>query len=719
MVDIVSINNITRPGVFVTETASGIQPPAIAPFRTCYLNGSGTKGDFDTPTQITSLADAVNVFGISVDGVVARSIRLYFANNPNGVLFFNRVPVGDRYQAELKTPGQSGDLLTLSVTDPDNPTTPAKTFEYTIDAATNLTEADQIAAFADAITQDATISNEVSIEGETDSDAKFIVRANDPTVNRTILLTATPAGSPTALSSTDIGDTYLLNFSAIGDAGDTVTFDLDGSSYVYTVAAGDVGDYSTFFTNLETEFDTDATVGAIAQLQNADPTARTIELRVTNPASSPTLTVTPTGTAVVNETQYGESIEYQIPADFREDDVLTLTVAGSPDVSIQYVVTATDAAAIGTLLSNFASAINSDANLSSLVVAENTDSGNRSLEVRLLDTQDSRSDLSATLSRSILLEYAKITDSFPARYDWLWTFDRAYDPDEFEQGFLIAPEAFYYLPQTDRVAVGTKMHDLAATYNFNWMAIVDCGRELKTTEEFKDEGTSYSPVRGHLAYYAPYLLDLDGNDIPPSAAVVGLALRRYREQNFIEPPAGTQYPIFGAADVAVRIKNAQQSVLNPEGINVVRNLRHVPNGGIVVWGARTRSKGLFRWVNGRIVVNILIKTLENAFYSQVFSAADGFGILRTRLKEQANAILYRFWLSGALYGDTTADAYAVVCDDSNNPAIDLENGIVRIDVFVKVAPTIEAILISVKRTSIGAYEFEYEGSDANVPSEIA
>lgn len=711
MADLVAINNITRPGVFVTETASGIQPPAIANFRTCYFNGSGTTGNFDTPTQVTSLSDAVNVFGIPANGVAARSIRLYFANNPNGVIFYNRVAIGDRYQAELKTPGQSGDTLTLSVFDPDNPESPARTLDFTIDATATPTENEQIAAFADAIAQDVDVSGEIAIEKPEDS-TQFVLRANNPTVNRNILLTATPAGSPTGLSDTDIGDTYLLSVEAIGNENDTIIFDVGGSAYTYTISAADVGDIATLLANLESGFNADATIGAVAQLRAADASAQTIELRVLDPTSSPLLAISTTGDTTVSHVQYGVITKYQVPADFREDDVITLTLSGDPDISGQYIVSADDATAIGTLLSSMANQFNSG-DLSSVVIIENLDSGDRSFEVRLLDTATPRSDLSASLSRSILLEYQKIEDDFPARYDWLWSLENAYDPDEFEQGFLIAPEAFYFLPQQDRIAVGTKMHDLAIQDNFNWMAIVDCGRELQTTEEFKDEGTSYTPPRGHLAYYAPFLIDVDGLEIPSSAAVVGLGIRRYREQNFIEPPAGTQYPIFGVTDVAVRITNAQQSVLNPEGVNVIRNLKHVPNGGIVVWGARTRSKGLFRWVNTRIVTNVLIKTLENAFYSQVFSAADGFGILQTRIKEQANAILYRFWLSGALYGDTTADAYAVICDESNNPNFDLENGLMRLDVFIKLSPTIEAILISVKRTSIGAYEFEYSGSDSN------
>lgn len=714
MVGPISLNSITRPGVFVSELASGIQPVAIAPFRTCYLCGSGSKGPYNTPTQIVSLEDAVNIFGIAPKGVSGRAIQLFFANVPNGVLFLTRVPIGDRYQAVVRSPGQSGDLITVSVTDPANPTEPAKTFEYTIDSNENPTESEQISAFAAALQANTDAGAEITIEGENDDDDRFIVAAIDPTKPRDILLSTTPAGTPTALAETDVGDTYRITVTDIGAENDTIDFDFDGSTYTYTIAAGDVGDMATFLGNLESSFNADATVGATAQIQNVDTGSGTFRIRVTNPASNPVFTLTTTGASDLSETQLGDALELTIPSDYRTDDVLTFEVDSASPTSYQHVVTEAEDSTISVLLDNLIAALNADSDFSAQAIAENKSDGDRTLEIRLTDTGASSTVLGGSLSRSILIDFTEIEDNHPARYDYLDTLSDAFDPDENEQGFLAIPEAFYSLDsQDDRAAVGIAMTNLCENSEFNWMAIVDCGQNLTTPDEFETEAKLYNPSKGHLAYYAPYLINLEGDDIPPSTAVIGVALRRYLTQNFIEPPAGFRYPIYGAADVSVRIRNAEQSVLNPQGINCIRNLRNIPGGGIVVWGARTRTPGLYRWLNGRVIVNVLIKTLDDSFHSHLFNAADGFGTLQVRIKEQANAILYRFWQSGAFYGETTDQAYQVICDDSNNPALDIEDGKIRVDIFVKIVPTIEAILISVRRSSIGAFEFEYGGSDAN------
>jgi phage tail sheath protein FI len=97
----------------------------------------------------------------------------------------------------------------------------------------------------------------------------------------------------------------------------------------------------------------------------------------------------------------------------------------------------------------------------------------------------------------------------------------------------------------------------------------------------------------------------------------------------------------------------------------------------------------------------LIGTLRTAFDSIVFSAVDGQGVLFTRIRETANAICYRLWAGQALFGATPGEAFFCKCDRGNNPDLDLENGIVRLDVYVAPVPTMERLLINVVRTAIG------------------
>lgn len=304
------------------------------------------------------------------------------------------------------------------------------------------------------------------------------------------------------------------------------------------------------------------------------------------------------------------------------------------------------------------------------------------------------------LSNGILF-FVKATGTTAA--DFVDAIGTSFDQDVHQQGILICPEAFANLAtQGDRTSVAVAMENLCASEGFDWMAFVDSGPSatIDTTPEAQTESALYTTARGHLSYFFPYVKDLTGNIVPPSAGVAAIALRRYRVEGFAQPPAGVKYPMRGVTDVAVVVKKSQQAVINPVGVNCIRNL---PGQGVVVYGARTRSANpYYRFVNTRIILSVFNKTLFTAFEDGgvIFSAVDGQGALFTRIRETAEAICYRFWEGGAFFGAQPQDAFLVKCDRTNNPSIDLEAGIVRVDVYVAPAPTLERLLITTYRVGI-------------------
>jgi phage tail sheath protein FI len=195
-------------------------------------------------------------------------------------------------------------------------------------------------------------------------------------------------------------------------------------------------------------------------------------------------------------------------------------------------------------------------------------------------------------------------------------------------------------------------------------------------------------------------LDTTAKTITPlSGAVAGLALRRQRIEGFRQPPAGREYPLYGISEIVQNVKDAHQAVLNPRSINVARNL---PNSGNVIWGARSlNTDGYFRWVSTRVILNVLEGTLRNAFGNLIFTTVDGQGVAFQRIKTTAVAKCELLRLGGALYGATPNDAYLVVCDETNNPADSLQEGIVVCDVYVKVSPVLEFLVMRVKSTALG------------------
>ncbi|MDX1370818.1 MAG: phage tail sheath subtilisin-like domain-containing protein [Nitrososphaeraceae archaeon] len=95
------------------------------------------------------------------------------------------------------------------------------------------------------------------------------------------------------------------------------------------------------------------------------------------------------------------------------------------------------------------------------------------------------------------------------------------------------------------------------------------------------ESQLYTTPKGYLAYYAPWVIDLEGYEVPPSAHIAAVAVRRYSEAGFQHPPAGVTYALRGVTDVEFTITKQHQLASNPKGLNAIRNLR---GHGVVIWG---------------------------------------------------------------------------------------------------------------------------------------
>jgi hypothetical protein len=243
-----------------------------------------------------------------------------------------------------------------------------------------------------------------------------------------------------------------------------------------------------------------------------------------------------------------------------------------------------------------------------------------------------------------------------------------------------------------------------------------------------NESQSYSTTQGFLAYYAPYIRNDVGIFIQPTSFVAGLAIRRYRDASggFRLPPAGAKYSLAGARGVQIQITNAQQDVSNPQGLNALRQLPGYSTtdpdtgevfGPVFVWGSRTRvnrgnaTQALYQFVNTRVILNVIYGTLRQAFDGQIFSIIDGRAVTFNQIRAIADNTLYEnFFVPGALFGATPAQAYQVVCDERNNPAGALENGFVNVKVFVVPAPTLERIEVDLVRVGIGGIPAALEQS---------
>lgn len=156
--------------------------------------------------------------------------------------------------------------------------------------------------------------------------------------------------------------------------------------------------------------------------------------------------------------------------------------------------------------------------------------------------------------------------------------------------------------------------------------------------------------------------------VPPSGHVCGIYARNDAERGVYKAPANEV--VVGALRFESNITMAQQEVLNPEGINVLRSFR---GRGHRVWGARLASSNPeMRYVNVRRYFNYISSTLDNGTQWVVFEPNGEQ--LWERVTATVSDFLYDEWTSGALLGRTQDEAFFVRCGRSVMTQSDIDNG---------------------------------------------
>ncbi|MGI9333169.1 MAG: phage tail sheath family protein, partial [Gammaproteobacteria bacterium] len=117
--------------------------------------------------------------------------------------------------------------------------------------------------------------------------------------------------------------------------------------------------------------------------------------------------------------------------------------------------------------------------------------------------------------------------------------------------------------------------------------------------------------------------------VPPSGHVAGIYARSDIERGVHKAPANEVVRDIINADISptegpleFKLGKGEQDVLNPRGINVIRDFRK-DRRGIRVWGARTLSSDpLWRYVNVRRLFNFVEESIEQGTQWVVFEPND-------------------------------------------------------------------------------------------------
>jgi Bacteriophage tail sheath protein len=187
--------------------------------------------------------------------------------------------------------------------------------------------------------------------------------------------------------------------------------------------------------------------------------------------------------------------------------------------------------------------------------------------------------------------------------------------------------------------------------------------------------------------------DTDGTIfVPPSGHIAGVYARVDNTRGVHKAPANE--PIFGALDVARKLSNTEQGLLNPKGVNAIRVL----NDSILVWGARTvggDGNADLKYINVRRTLLYLRKSVYEGTQWVVFEP--NTPALWQKISRNVNAFLMNVWRSGALFGTTPQQAFYVKCDAETNPPELRELGQVVTEIGVAIARPAEFVIFRISQ----------------------
>lgn len=185
--------------------------------------------------------------------------------------------------------------------------------------------------------------------------------------------------------------------------------------------------------------------------------------------------------------------------------------------------------------------------------------------------------------------------------------------------------------------------------------------------------------------------------IASSGTMAGIYARTDAARGVWKAPAGTEASLRGVQGLEYRLTDPENGVLNPLGINALRNR---PVVGTVAWGARTlfgadSMASEWKYVPVRRTALFIEESLFRGTQWVVFEPNDEK--LWSQIRLNVGTFMNTLFRQGAFQGTTPAEAYFVKCDAEVNPQADIDRGIVNIVVgFAPLKPA-EFVLVKLQQ----------------------
>ncbi len=234
------------------------------------------------------------------------------------------------------------------------------------------------------------------------------------------------------------------------------------------------------------------------------------------------------------------------------------------------------------------------------------------------------------------------------------------------------------------------------------------GSFTKGTAAAIQYGQAFQLSKAYAALYGPWIAITDpiglGNApmkvIPPVGHVLGVYARIADSRGIWKAPAGDEANLQGALDVEYRLTDTEHTALVETGS--VNGIRIAPGAGIIIDASRTLSTDT-RWlyVNVRLLFNYVKSSLKTGL-RWVRQEPNQDSLWSAIRNTSITPFLLQLWRQGAFGSGTAAQTFTVICDATNNPPSQVDQGFLTVEVYFYPSKPAETIVIIVGQQPSGA-----------------
>jgi hypothetical protein len=221
-------------------------------------------------------------------------------------------------------------------------------------------------------------------------------------------------------------------------------------------------------------------------------------------------------------------------------------------------------------------------------------------------------------------------------------------------------------------------------------------------------GEAFQGSKVYGALYGPWMMVTDPvgtgtnpmKTLPPVGHVMGVYARIASTRGIWKAPAGDEANLLGALNLEYRLSDTEHTALVKQGS--VNGIRAVAGAGIVIDASRTLSTDT-RWlyVNVRLLFNYVKSSLKTGL-SWVRQEPNRDTLWDAIRLQTVTPFLMGLWRQGAFGTGTAAQVFTVICDATNNPPDQVDQGNLTVEIYFYPSKPAETIIIIVGQQPSGA-----------------